>query len=47
MLTGSSKSILFLIMLVILVAEVTIVVILLVALRQDLIRWYSKHGISY
>jgi len=47
MLTGSNKLVLFLVILVILVAEVTIVVILLVALRQDLIRWYSKYGISY
>jgi len=45
--TGSSKSVLFLVILVVLAAEVTIVVMLLVALRQDLIRRCNKHGISY
>ncbi len=45
--TGSGKSVLFMVMSVIFAAEVTIVIMPLVALRQDLIRRCTELGVSY
>jgi len=44
---GSGKSVLFMVILVIFAAEVTIIIMPLVALRQDLIRRCTKLGVSY
>ena len=45
--TSSGKSTLYLILSRLPTAEVTVVIILFIALRQDLIRRYSKYNIPY
>ena len=44
---GGSKSTLYLVLSRLLTAEVTVVIILFIALRQDLIRRYGKYNILY
>ena len=44
---SGGKSTLYLILSRLLTAEVTVVIILFIALRQDLIRRYGEHNIPY
>jgi len=44
---GSGKTVLYIVILAVIIAEVTIVIIPLITLRQDLIRRYTEWGIKY